>query len=69
MCGSASPLSEDMRIASLARMHDANQAMASVIWDTAVAFHASGTPVQLVAPAIGMSVRSFYRRMQSFAGE
>lgn len=59
------PIPDPARIALLARMHRAVQEQEAVVWETAVAFYHSGTPVADLAEALGMSVRSFYRRLSS----
>lgn len=49
----------------LARQHHAAVLQGLVVWEAAVWMHRSGVPVEQVAPAVGMSVRSFYRKMSA----
>lgn len=59
------PLTVEESLSLLSRQHEAAQLHAAVVWDAAVAMHRAGVPVELLAPAVGMSVRSFYRRLAS----
>ncbi len=56
-------LTDEQRCRMLARMHGAVCEQQTVVWEAAVFFYETGTPVEQLAPALGMSVRSFYRRL------